>query len=111
MKLSDILKKGIKSYKKNVFPEEQKKHHQGGIKGYSLREIIADLNSEYKAKINNVFAWNPSISGTKIKDTYILGEERLECIRQRGSWAYKKTTGKPKILTKNNYFYRQLQNG
>ena len=86
------------------------KHHQGGITGYSSKEIIADLNSEYKAKINNVFAWNPSIAGTKIEDTYILCEERLECITQTGSWTYKKIkiiekiTRRPKILIRNNYF-------
>ena len=108
--LKEIFKKGINSYKNNGYPEEWKKHHQGGITGYSPREIIADANSEYKTKIYNVFAWNPSISGTKIEDTYILGKDGLEYITETGEWDYTKvkidgkSIKRPKILMKNDYY-------
>lgn len=110
MRISDIFEKGVESYKKNGYPEEWKKHHQGGITGYSPREIIANYNTDYKVKENNVFAWNPSITGTKIEDTYFINGNDLMVITHTDNWNYKKMEinneiiKRPSILVKNNFY-------
>lgn len=47
-------------------------HHQGGLTGYLAREIVANPETGHVLKKNEVVAWNPSLPGTKIEDTFLI---------------------------------------
>jgi antitoxin VapB len=84
--LGDIFKVGIDAYNDVGFPDEWKLHHQGGPAGYEPREIIATPNSTERVALGQVFAWNPSITGTKSEDTILIGEQGNEILTQIEDW-------------------------
>lgn len=55
-------------------------HHQGGATGYRTRDWLAHELSSKTVQINQAFAWNPSITGTKTKETCIAFADRIETI-------------------------------
>jgi Xaa-Pro aminopeptidase len=62
------------AYRAAGFPDEWRLHHQGGSIGYSSRERIAVPDDPTPIRAGMAFAWNPSITGTKVETTFILGE-------------------------------------
>jgi Xaa-Pro dipeptidase len=54
------------------FSDEWRLHHQGGLTGYGSREIIATSESQQEIEVGQAFAWNPSITGAKAEETFIL---------------------------------------
>ena len=46
--------------------------HQGGPIGYQGRDYRVDFNTPGLIEPNQAFCWNPSITGTKSEDTYVL---------------------------------------
>ncbi len=68
------------AYARAGFPEEWKKHHQGGLAGYNARELFGDERSSYFLKTGNVIAWNPTITGVKSEDTAVITEEGVEIV-------------------------------
>lgn len=67
-------------YAEEGFPDEWKSHHQGGIAGYSPREVIASADTRQEIEAGQTFAWNPSITGAKAEETFILAESGPEVI-------------------------------
>jgi Xaa-Pro aminopeptidase len=66
------LMAAIEAYKKIGLSEEWKLHHQGGSMGYYGRDIrVTPINTELIRK-NQAFCWNPTISGTKSEDGFIV---------------------------------------
>ena len=62
------------------FPEEWELHHQGGMTGYASREIIATPHTQQAIRVGQAFAWNPSITGAKAEETFVLTEDGPEVI-------------------------------
>ena len=62
------------------FAGEINKHHQGGAAGYKPREWVAHPESSEIVQQNQAFAWNPSITGTKVEDTIIVKETGIEIV-------------------------------
>jgi antitoxin VapB len=60
------------AYASRGFADEINKHHQGGAAGYKTREWVAHPQSREIVKQNQAFAWNPSITGTKVEETIIV---------------------------------------
>ncbi|MDQ3910823.1 MAG: M24 family metallopeptidase [Actinomycetota bacterium] len=60
-------------YAEAGFPEEWKLHHQGGMTGYASREVIATPQAHQEIRVGQAFAWNPSITGAKAEETFVLG--------------------------------------
>lgn len=73
-------------YAEAGYPEEWKLHHQGGPAGYAAREFTATPSTEGGIRLNEAFAWNPSITGCKSEDTIVLTSEGPVVISETGDW-------------------------
>jgi len=62
------------------FPDEWKLHHQGGMTGYASREIIATPQTQQEMQVGQAFAWNPSVTGAKAEETFVLTEHGPEVV-------------------------------
>jgi Xaa-Pro aminopeptidase len=62
----------VRFYAEAGFPEEWKLHHQGGLTGYGSRELIATPGAADPIENGQAFAWNPSITGAKAEETFVL---------------------------------------
>jgi len=74
------------AYASAGFPGEELKHHQGGAIGYRAREWVAHPKSLEAVQARQAFAWNPTIAGTKIEDTALVIDERLEMLTTTPEW-------------------------
>jgi Xaa-Pro dipeptidase len=72
--LADAFADCQRFYEEAGFPEEWKLHHQGGMTGYASREVIATPQTHQEIRVGQAFAWNPSITGAKAEETFVLGE-------------------------------------
>ncbi|NEU76546.1 M24 family metallopeptidase [Hassallia byssoidea VB512170] len=67
------------AYEQHGFPNAIREHHQGGTTGYLAREVVANPLTKDTLAENMAVAWNPSLPGAKIEDTFvILGDGKLE---------------------------------
>jgi antitoxin VapB len=73
-------------YREAGFPGEERLHHQGGPAGYRSREWIAHPGSQEIVQVRQAFAWNPTITGTKIEDTALVIGDRVEMITSTPGW-------------------------
>jgi antitoxin VapB len=74
-RLGDIVAQAQASYALGGFADEWRLHHQGGPVGYEAREYLGAPGSEDEVREGQVYAWNPSITGTKMEDTVLVGAE------------------------------------
>ncbi|MGJ8453814.1 M24 family metallopeptidase [Pseudothermotoga sp. U03pept] len=65
----------IEEYQKRGYSDEWKRHHQGGPMGYYARDIRVTPSCEEVVRKNQAFCWNPTISGTKSEDGFIVTED------------------------------------
>jgi Xaa-Pro aminopeptidase len=84
--LSEVFKTGQAAYAKEGFPDEWRLHHQGGPAGYEPREIVATTDTHDVVAAGQVYAWNPSITGTKSEDTILVHEEGFEILTEIEGW-------------------------
>jgi Xaa-Pro aminopeptidase len=73
--LGDVYEAARRAYAEAGFPNELDLHHQGGIIGYQGRERIATPGDATTIEPGMAFAWNPSITGAKAEDTFILNAD------------------------------------
>jgi antitoxin VapB len=69
-----------KAYTDAGYEDEVDKHHQGGAAGYRTREWVAHPGCLERVQPNQAFAWNPSITGTKVEETVIAANGTCEVI-------------------------------
>lgn len=70
----DVLRTAVDAYAEFGFPGEEKKHHQGGSMGYQPRDSIATPASDKTVRLHQAYCWNPTITGAKSEDGFIVGE-------------------------------------
>lgn len=68
------------AYATKGFADNINLHHQGGAAGYKTREWVAHPTSTEVVRSNQAFAWNPSITGTKVEETVIVTKDGVETI-------------------------------
>lgn len=78
--LADAFEDCQRLYADAGFPDEWKLHHQGGLTGYASREIIATPATSQEIQVGQAFAWNPSITGAKAEETFVLTESGPEVL-------------------------------
>ena len=76
----DIFEMTCDQYDKHGYKDEWRKHHQGGSAGYRLRDYICTRETKEVVQDNQAFCWNPSISGTKTEDTFIVRGDGMEFV-------------------------------
>jgi Xaa-Pro aminopeptidase len=102
-----VLQAGIDQYKKEGFAKEWELHHQGGPTGYAGRDIVATPDEKRAVLDKQAVAWNPSITGTKGEDTFIVdGANRIAVTACSPDWPVTKVTvggetfSRPSILVR-----------
>lgn len=71
------------------YPDEYKRHHQGGLTGYRTREKLVTLNDKTVIQAKQLYAWNPTIAGVKSEDTIFVHADRNEVITADGHFPCK----------------------
>jgi antitoxin VapB len=84
--LGQVLARGVATYQEVGFPEEWRRHHQGGPAGYEPREWLATPESSFVVRPGQAFAWNPSIEGTKSEDTILVQEAGPLILTEMVGW-------------------------
>ena len=78
--MADTFEDCKRFYADAGFPDEWRLHHQGGMAGYAAREIIASPETRQEIQAGQAFAWNPSITGAKAEETFVLTGDGPEAI-------------------------------
>ena len=78
--LADAFADCQRYYAETGFPDEWRLHHQGGMTGYASREIIATPKTRQEMQVGEAFAWNPSVTGAKAEETFVLTENGPEVV-------------------------------
>ncbi|WP_229508061.1 Xaa-Pro peptidase family protein [Massilia sp. Dwa41.01b] len=73
-------------------------HHQGGITGYLAREIVATPSTAASLEPGMAFAFNPSLAGLKIEDTFLLGPQGLDNLTLDPQWPAVNVHGRQRPL-------------
>jgi antitoxin VapB len=83
---AELYEVAAREYARQGFEGEEHLHHQGGAAGYRTRDWVAHPLSEERVQLHQAFAWNPSITGTKIEETALLSEDGIEAITVTPGW-------------------------
>lgn len=82
----ELFAVAAQAYAELGFPGEERLHHQGGACGYLSRDWIAHPGCEEIVQDAQGFAWNPSITGTKVEETCVTQEDGVEVITATPGW-------------------------
>lgn len=86
VKLGDVLAQVQTAYASGGYADEWRLHHQGGPAGYEAREYLAVPGSQDEVREGQAYAWNPSITGTKMEDTFLVGPESNTVVTAIPGW-------------------------
>lgn len=82
----EIFRRGVAEYARQGYADEWHLHHQGGPCGYEGRDYLGSPTAAGLVLLNQPFAWNPSITGTKSEDTILATEKGPEVITASPKW-------------------------
>ena len=83
---AELFRVAADAYAAEGFPGEEHLHHQGGAAGYKTRDWVAHPASAETVVDKQAFAWNPSVTGTKVEETCIVSGEGVEVITKSPKW-------------------------
>lgn len=83
---SQLFRVAAEAYAAAGCAGEEVRHHQGGAIGYRTRDWLAHPASNETVQPRQAFAWNPTITGTKVEDTVLLTERGVEVITASPEW-------------------------
>jgi Xaa-Pro aminopeptidase len=85
-KVAEVFDAGVRAYERTGFPDEWRKHHQGGPTGYQGRSYKGAPGVAGEVLPSQAYAWNPSITGTKSEDTILATEQGIEFLSVPAGW-------------------------
>ena len=77
---AELYQTAADAYAEKGFSDEVNRHHQGGATGYKTRDWVIHPASNERVRQNQAFAWNPSITGTKVEETALIIDDKAEII-------------------------------
>jgi Xaa-Pro aminopeptidase len=83
---ADLYRLAARTYAEAGFENEERLHHQGGAAGYRTRDWVAHPACTERVQVNQAFAWNPSVTGTKIEETCIALADGVEVLTSTSDW-------------------------
>jgi hypothetical protein len=94
-----IGKQAMMVFCANGFNHAIFEHHQGGTTGYLAREVVATPTATETLAAGMVVAWNPSVPGTKVEDTFVILEDgKLENLTFDGNFPNVEVEGRLRAL-------------
>lgn len=75
---AELYETAKKAYAENGYADEIYRHHQGGACGYKTRDWVAHTKSAEIVHKIQAFAWNPTITGSKVEETFIIHNNKFE---------------------------------
>jgi Xaa-Pro dipeptidase len=79
--LGEVFDLLAEEYARRGYPEEWRKHHQGGLTGYRGREVFATPENATVLPGACAVAWNPSVTGGgKSEDTALVTADGVEVV-------------------------------
>ena len=78
--LGDVSDDCRRLYADAGFGDEWRSRHQGGLRGYRSREVIAAPGVDVEIEPGQAFAWNPSVVGAKAEETFLLHADGPEVL-------------------------------
>ena len=83
---ADLFRVAADAYATAGFEHEEEFHHQGGATGYRTRDWVAHPASNERVQENQAFAWNPTITGTKMEETCIAFATDVQVVTATPGW-------------------------
>ncbi|KAM3100421.1 M24 family metallopeptidase [Phormidesmis sp. 146-35] len=102
--LKQVYQAIAQSYNQQGDPDAIRQHHQGGTTGYLSRDVIATPSTDDRLAAQMAVAWNPSLPGAKIEDTFIIHSDgRLENLTADPQWPTVEVEGRqrPVVLERS----------
>ncbi len=98
--VGDVMAVIADGYREIGYPDAFFGHHQGGIAGYRPREILGKPGDETTLAEGMCVAWNPSLPGVKVEDTFLITSTGLENLTLDPDWPMVEIDGqlRPGIL-------------
>ncbi|MBD3883618.1 M24 family metallopeptidase [Phormidium tenue FACHB-886] len=97
--LTNLYGTFAQAYEQIGHPQALQEHHQGGTTGYLSRETIATPGTTATLAANMAIAWNPSLAGAKIEDTFVILEDgRLDNLTFDPNWQSTEIEGRLRPL-------------
>jgi len=84
--IGQVFKIAQEAYARVAYADEWRLHHQGGPAGYEPREYLATPGSKDTVYAGQVYAWNPSIAGSKSEDSVLIGDNGFEVLTAIPGW-------------------------
>jgi len=95
-RLRTVYGEAAKAYAGIGHPEAIREHHQGGSTGYLSREVVATPDCCQTLAAGCAVAWNPSLPGAKVEDTFLVTEDGLENLTFDPAWPTAPVAGIPR---------------
>jgi Xaa-Pro aminopeptidase len=83
---AELYRVAAREYQRQGYEGEVYLHHQGGATGYRTRDWVAHPLSEERVHPFQAFAWNPSVTGTKVEETALLSDDEIEVVTRAPDW-------------------------
>jgi antitoxin VapB len=83
---AELYSVAARAYLAEGFEGEEHLHHQGGAAGYRTRDWVAHPFCEERVHLHQAFAWNPSVTGTKVEETTVVFDDEIEAITRTPDW-------------------------
>jgi Xaa-Pro aminopeptidase len=83
---AELFTRAVEAYFLAGVPGEELRHHQGGAIGYRARDWVAHPESRDRVTLPQAFAWNPSITGTKVEDTALVTPDGVDLLTSTPDW-------------------------